>query len=124
MTLAEAVEELEIKMIREALSRHKQHFAATARALGLSYQGLLNKLRRYGFEYTKKPQKCWNCGVDVAVPRSRIDDEREREEKQRADRRVDPARKEKLVTSRHEGDKRAAAAAASGAAERPEGSMG
>ena len=49
-TLADAVAELEAGMIRESLERHGSNQSAAARSLGLSRQGLINKMRRYGVE--------------------------------------------------------------------------
>ncbi len=48
--LAEAVAELERGMIRRSLERYDSNQSATARSLGLSRQGLINKMRRYGIE--------------------------------------------------------------------------
>ena len=48
--LHEAVEELERRLIREALQACEQNRARTARRLGLSRQGLLKKMHRYGIE--------------------------------------------------------------------------
>ena len=47
-TLAEAVAELEAGMIRESLERLDSNQSATARSLGLSRQGLIGKMKRYG----------------------------------------------------------------------------
>jgi Nif-specific regulatory protein len=47
-SLPEQVEELEKMRIREALSACNQNQVRTARKLGLSRQGLINKLKRYG----------------------------------------------------------------------------
>ncbi len=47
-TLAGEVAELEARLIREALSRTGGNRTEAARRLGLSRQGLLNKIKRYG----------------------------------------------------------------------------
>jgi len=47
-SLSEAVADLETRMIREGLVRHGQNQAQAARSLGLSRQGLINKIKRYG----------------------------------------------------------------------------
>lgn len=49
-SLHAAVEELERQLIREALQANGQNRVQTARKLGLSRQGLLKKMRRYGIE--------------------------------------------------------------------------
>ena len=49
-TLEEAVTELEIQMIEDALKRHKGNISRTARELGLTRRGLYLKLDRYGIE--------------------------------------------------------------------------
>jgi DNA-binding NtrC family response regulator len=46
-TLHQAVEELERRMIREALDATRYNQQQAARALGLSRQGLINKMKRY-----------------------------------------------------------------------------
>lgn len=46
-TLKEAVEELERRMITEALQSTRNNQLQAARALGLSRQGLINKMKRY-----------------------------------------------------------------------------
>jgi len=46
-SLAAAVAELETALIRDALRRNRGNRSATARELGLSRQGLLNKLKRH-----------------------------------------------------------------------------
>lgn len=46
--LTAEVEALERKRIREALARNQYNQLRTAKALGLSRQGLINKLKRYG----------------------------------------------------------------------------
>ncbi len=48
-TLKEAVEDLERTVIQEALKRHDGNRTLVAKRLGLSRQGLLNKLYKYGF---------------------------------------------------------------------------
>ena len=47
-TLQSAVEEVERGMIREVLEAHRHNLQRTAKALGLSRQGLINKMKRYG----------------------------------------------------------------------------
>ena len=47
-TLTQAVSELEARMIAESLRRHDFNQAQAARSLGLSRQGLINKIKRYG----------------------------------------------------------------------------
>ncbi len=48
--LKDRVTALEIQMIREAMSQTAGDRRRTAKLLGLSHQGLLNKLKRYGLE--------------------------------------------------------------------------
>jgi Nif-specific regulatory protein len=47
-SLKQAVEDLELEMIREALESTGNNQQQTARRLGLSRQGLINKMKRYG----------------------------------------------------------------------------
>lgn len=47
-TLPEAVEELERRMIAEALGRHPGNVSRAARELGITRRGLQLKLARYG----------------------------------------------------------------------------
>ncbi|MFQ5694107.1 MAG: sigma 54-interacting transcriptional regulator, partial [Nitrospinota bacterium] len=49
-TLREAVEELERRMLAQALGTHNGNRTQAAAALGLSRLGLLKKIRRYGLE--------------------------------------------------------------------------
>ena len=49
-TLDEAVTELEMQMIRSALTRHNWNMSRTANELGLTRRGLYMKLARYGIE--------------------------------------------------------------------------
>jgi Nif-specific regulatory protein len=49
-SLKDRVTHLEIQMIREAMSQTDGDRRRSARMLGLSHQGLLNKLKRYGLE--------------------------------------------------------------------------
>jgi DNA-binding NtrC family response regulator len=49
-SLKDRVTTLEIQMIREAMSQTGGDRRRAARVLGLSHQGLLNKLKRYGLE--------------------------------------------------------------------------
>jgi hydrogenase-4 transcriptional activator len=49
-TLEEAVSELEIQMIKEALARHNWNISRVAVELGLTRRGLYLKLARYGIE--------------------------------------------------------------------------
>jgi transcriptional regulator with GAF, ATPase, and Fis domain len=51
-TLDEAVTELEMQMIRSALTRHSWNMTRTANELGLTRKGLYMKLARYGIERT------------------------------------------------------------------------
>jgi Nif-specific regulatory protein len=46
-TLSEVVERIEKQMITEALSRYKGNRSQAARTLGVTRQGLLNKINRY-----------------------------------------------------------------------------
>ena len=46
--LKKATEELERRMIAEALDSTKNNQQQAARILGLSRQGLINKMKRYG----------------------------------------------------------------------------
>jgi Nif-specific regulatory protein len=55
LNLPEEVEELEKVRIREALSACGQNQVRTARKLGLSRQGLINKLKRYGIVVAGDP---------------------------------------------------------------------
>jgi two-component system response regulator HupR/HoxA len=48
-TLKDRVTFLEIQMIRDAMAQTGGDKRRTAKLLGLSHQGLLNKLKRYGF---------------------------------------------------------------------------
>jgi DNA-binding NtrC family response regulator len=41
---------LEIQMIRDAMAQTDSDRRRAARLLGLSHQGLINKLKRYGLE--------------------------------------------------------------------------
>ena len=50
LTLQEAQVDLERRMIRQTLGRFAGNRSRSARALGLSRQGLLKKLRRLGLE--------------------------------------------------------------------------
>lgn len=50
LTIEEAVSELEIQMIRDALRRHDWNISRVARELGLTRRGLYLKLSRYGIE--------------------------------------------------------------------------
>jgi Nif-specific regulatory protein len=58
--IKEAVEQLERRMIREALVQSKQNQVRAAKALGLSRQGLLKKMKRYGIMVV-----CSVCLVDL-----------------------------------------------------------
>jgi DNA-binding NtrC family response regulator len=49
-TLAEALEEVERRMIAESLRRHKGNISRAARELGLTRRGLYLKLDRYGID--------------------------------------------------------------------------
>ncbi|MDQ2747373.1 MAG: sigma 54-interacting transcriptional regulator [Acidobacteriota bacterium] len=49
-TLEEAVSELEIQMIKAALSRHRWNISRVANELGLTRRGLYMKIARYGIE--------------------------------------------------------------------------
>jgi transcriptional regulator with PAS, ATPase and Fis domain len=53
-TLKEAVEDLEIKMVEKALEEASGNRSQAAKQLGLSRQGLINKIRRYGLNYIKE----------------------------------------------------------------------
>jgi transcriptional regulator with PAS, ATPase and Fis domain len=48
--LSEVVEEIEVRMVREALREHKGNKCRAAAALGLTRRGLKNKITRYGLE--------------------------------------------------------------------------
>lgn len=50
LTIEEAVSELEIQMINDALRRHDWNISRVARELGLTRRGLYLKLARYGIE--------------------------------------------------------------------------
>jgi len=47
-SLKDAIEQLEREMISEALTATKNNQQQAARRLGLSRQGLINKMKRYG----------------------------------------------------------------------------
>jgi two-component system response regulator HupR/HoxA len=49
-SLKDRVTTLEIQMIRDAMSQTEGDKRRASRILGLSHQGLLNKLKRYGLE--------------------------------------------------------------------------
>ena len=49
-SLKTAVETLEQRMIAEALARCRQSQSQTAKMLGLSRQGLIKKIKRYGIK--------------------------------------------------------------------------
>jgi DNA-binding NtrC family response regulator len=49
-SLKDRVTNLEIQMIRDAMTQTEGDRRRAARILGLSHQGLLNKLKRYGFD--------------------------------------------------------------------------
>jgi len=49
-SLKDRVTVLEIQMIRDAMTQTGNDKRRTAKILGLSHQGLLNKLKRYGLE--------------------------------------------------------------------------
>ena len=49
-SLKETVEELETHLIREALQRCRQNQLQAAKSLGLSRQGLIKKMHRYGLK--------------------------------------------------------------------------
>jgi transcriptional regulator with GAF, ATPase, and Fis domain len=53
-SLKDRVTTLEIQMIRDAMSQTDSDRRRTAKLLGLSHQGLLNKLKRYGFEESRR----------------------------------------------------------------------
>ena len=50
LLLKDRVTNLEIQMIRDAMSQTENDRRRAARLLGLSHQGLINKLKRYGLE--------------------------------------------------------------------------
>jgi len=52
--LRDAVAALERRLITSALEANRGHRARTARQLGLSHQGLINKIRKYGLSSTGK----------------------------------------------------------------------
>jgi transcriptional regulator with PAS, ATPase and Fis domain len=49
-TLKDRVTTLEIQMIRDAMTQTSSDRRRAAKVLGLSHQGLINKLKRYGLE--------------------------------------------------------------------------
>lgn len=55
-TLKERVEKVEIKILREALIRHRWNKSQAARELDLSRVGLRSKLERYGLEKEETPE--------------------------------------------------------------------
>ncbi len=52
-SLKETVEKLEKELIREALQTSQQNQLKAASALGLSRQGLIKKMKRYGIQVQK-----------------------------------------------------------------------
>jgi DNA-binding NtrC family response regulator len=49
-SLKDRVTNLEIQMIRDAMTQTESDRGRSAKILGLSHQGLLNKLKRYGLD--------------------------------------------------------------------------
>jgi len=62
LTLAEAQLDLEQRMIRHVLGRYGGNRSRSARALGLSRQGLLKKLKRLGLERTARVPRVAKAG--------------------------------------------------------------
>jgi len=62
LTLAEAQLDLEQRMIRHVLGRYGGNRSRSARALGLSRQGLLKKLKRLGMERTARAARAAKAG--------------------------------------------------------------
>ncbi len=64
MNMKQEVIKLEQDMIRKALPACNYDLRSTARSLGLSFQGLLNKIRRYQIPVAKIVNKpmCPTCG--------------------------------------------------------------
>jgi DNA-binding NtrC family response regulator len=62
LTLAEAQLDLEQRMIRHVLGRYAGNRSRSARALGLSRQGLLKKLKRLGLERTARAPRAAKAG--------------------------------------------------------------
>jgi transcriptional regulator with PAS, ATPase and Fis domain len=50
LTLKEATQQMELRMIKEALKQTKGNRTQAAKLLGLTRQGLLNKVNRYKIE--------------------------------------------------------------------------
>lgn len=71
MTLKQRVEELEIHHVNKALAEANYHTRSAATALGLSHQGLLNKLERYKIPLPKisnaHTMRCQSCGYKIRV---------------------------------------------------------
>ncbi len=57
LKLKRAVEDLEQRYIREALTRSHGHLGRAARLLGISRKGLANKFQRYGIDYSRQDFK-------------------------------------------------------------------
>jgi len=51
LSLKTAIEQLEVKMLKEVLEKTKGNKSKAARLLGITRQGLLNKIARYGLEF-------------------------------------------------------------------------
>lgn len=62
MTLKEEVEQLEQRRLREALNQYPDDILAVARMLGLSDQGVRNKMQRYGMRKALTSRTCPVCG--------------------------------------------------------------
>jgi len=62
MTLKEQVEALEKRLILKAAKSKNSSLIEIQQTLGLSPQGLKNKLNRYGIEVGETRAKCSKCG--------------------------------------------------------------
>jgi Transcriptional regulator containing PAS, AAA-type ATPase, and DNA-binding domains len=70
MTLKMKVRELEISMIQDALQEADYSVRLAAKAIGLSYQGMLNKIERYKIvrpRITTEVMRCASCGYKIRV---------------------------------------------------------
>lgn len=55
LTLKEAVDELELMMVQQKLEQTNWNQSLAAKLLGLSRQGLINKINKFGLKYGKRP---------------------------------------------------------------------
>ena len=70
MTFKEHVQQLEIELVKRALMENSYDIKASAKTIGLSYQGMLNKIRRYKIYVpglTYNIQRCPSCGSSMRL---------------------------------------------------------